>query len=77
LNSLHPKIVCIEFDWIWPAGSGGSLIEFGLLFLEKISRNVQYIFTLSLLSPLGEGFLLPLNLKLESPSTKDDFCQVW
>jgi hypothetical protein len=21
LNSLHPRIVCTKFDWIWPAGS--------------------------------------------------------
>jgi hypothetical protein len=31
------------------------LIEFGLLVLEKIFKNFQYIFTLSLLSLLGEG----------------------
>jgi hypothetical protein len=37
-----------------------SFIEFGLLDLEKkISKNFQCIFTLSLLSPLGEG-LSPL-----------------
>jgi hypothetical protein len=36
------------------------LIEFGLLVLEKkIFKNVQFIFTLLLLSPLGEG-LSPL-----------------
>jgi hypothetical protein len=33
-----------------------SLIEFGLLVLEKIFfKNCKCIFTLSLLSPLGEG----------------------
>jgi hypothetical protein len=21
-HSLHSKIICIKFDWIWPAGSG-------------------------------------------------------
>jgi hypothetical protein len=31
------------------------LIEFGLLVLEKIFKNFQCIFTLSLLPPLGEG----------------------
>jgi hypothetical protein len=20
-NSLHPRIICTKFDWIWPAGS--------------------------------------------------------
>jgi hypothetical protein len=22
LNSLHPRIICTKFDWIWPASSG-------------------------------------------------------
>jgi hypothetical protein len=53
------------------------LIEFGLLVLEKkIFKNFQCIFTLSLLSPLEMGYPLHLN-KLESPSPKDDLCQVW
>jgi hypothetical protein len=53
------------------------LIEFGLLVLKKkILKKIQCIFTLSLLSPLGEGLSLPLN-KLESPSPKDDLCKVW
>jgi hypothetical protein len=43
----------------WP-----SLIEFGWLVLEKIFKNFQCSFTLSLLSLLGEG---------QSPS----FEQVW
>jgi hypothetical protein len=38
-NFLHPRI----------------MIEFGLLVLEKIFKIFQCIFTLSLLSPLGEG----------------------
>jgi hypothetical protein len=32
-----------------------SLIEIGLLVLKKIFKSFQWIFTLSLLSPLGEG----------------------
>jgi hypothetical protein len=31
------------------------MIEFGLLVLKKIFKNCQCIFTLPLLSPLGEG----------------------
>jgi hypothetical protein len=51
-----------------------SLIEFGLLILEKkIIKNFQCIFTHLLLSPLAE---MHLN-KLESPPHKDDLCQVW
>jgi hypothetical protein len=55
------------------------LIEFGLLDLEKkIFKNFQRIFTLSLLSPLGEGQSHPLCLnKLESPTPKDDLCHIW
>jgi hypothetical protein len=53
------------------------LIESGLLVLEKIFKNFQCtcIFTLSLLSPLGEGLSLHLN-KLGSLLHKDDLCQV-
>jgi hypothetical protein len=55
------------------------LIDFGQLVLEKIFKNFQCIFTLSLVSPLGEGQSLPLNEfeKFESPSSKEDLCQVW
>jgi hypothetical protein len=42
---------------------------------EKIFKNFHCIFFLSLLSPLERGYPLPLN-KLESPSPKDDLCQV-
>jgi hypothetical protein len=48
------------------------MIEFGQLVLEK----EIFKFTLSLLSPLGEG-LSPWFEKLDSPSPKDDLCQVW
>jgi hypothetical protein len=65
LNSLHPRIVCTKFDWIWPVGSG---------------EDFKQIFTVFLLFcnylPLRKGYPLPLN-KLESPSPKDDLCQVW
>jgi hypothetical protein len=53
------------------------MIEFGLLVLEKkIFENFQCIFTLLLLSPLGEG-LSPSFEQLESLLPKDDLCQVW
>jgi hypothetical protein len=53
------------------------LIEFGLLVLaKKMFKIFQCIFTLSLLSPLGEGLSLYFN-KLESLLPKDDLCQVW
>jgi hypothetical protein len=49
-----------------------SLIEFGLLVLEKIFEIFQCIFTRLLLSSLGEGRspLLPL-------PPKDGLCQIW
>jgi hypothetical protein len=43
LNFLHPRIIWTKFD------------DFGLLVLEKIFQNFQCIFTVSLLSHLGEG----------------------
>jgi hypothetical protein len=53
------------------------LIEFGLLVLgKKILKKFQCIFTLSLLSPLGEG-LSPSLDNLKSTTPKDDLCQVW
>jgi hypothetical protein len=55
------------------------LIEFGQLVLEKNLRffsNFQCIFTLSLLSPLGEGQSSSFE-ETESPPPKDDLCPVW
>jgi hypothetical protein len=52
------------------------LIEFGQLVPDKkIFKNFQCIFTLSLLSPLGDG-QSPSFEKFETPSPKDDVCQV-
>jgi hypothetical protein len=51
-----------------------SFIEIGLLVLEKkIFKNFQCIFTLLLLSPLGER----QSNNLESPPSNNDLCQVW
>jgi hypothetical protein len=52
------------------------LVEIGLLFLEKILKNFQCIFTLLLLSPPGEG-QSPSFEQFRIPSPKDDLCQVW
>jgi hypothetical protein len=49
------------------------LIDFGLLVLEKKNlKNFQCIFTLLLLSPLGEG--QSLSFELESPLPKGMIC---
>jgi hypothetical protein len=61
LNSLYPRIICIKNDWIRPAGSG-----------EEFFLNLLFRYYL----PLEIGYSLGLN-KLESPSPKDDLCQVW
>jgi hypothetical protein len=52
------------------------LIEIGLLVLEKkIFKNFQCIFTLLLLSPLGDG-QPPSFEQFRIPSPNDDLCQV-
>jgi hypothetical protein len=61
LNSLHPSIICIKFDWIWYAGSG-----------EEDFYTFQCNFTLSLLSPLGEG-LFPSFEQTYIPFTQEWF----
>jgi hypothetical protein len=65
LNSFHPRIICTKFDWIWPAGSEED-------FKKKFSVFLLFPYYL----PLEKGYPPPLN-KLESPSPKDDLCQVW
>jgi hypothetical protein len=53
------------------------LIEIGLLVLEKkIFKTFQCIFTLLLLSLLGER-QSPSFEQFRIPSPKDDLCQVW
>jgi hypothetical protein len=66
LNSLHPRIICTKFDWIWPAGSGEED------FLKNFSAFLLFRYYL----PLEKGDPLHLNT-LESPPPKDDLCQVW
>ena len=66
LKSLHPGILCAQFAWSWPSGSGKEdLFNFVSVFL--LFRN--YL-------PLEKGGALHLN-KLESSSPKDALCQVW
>jgi hypothetical protein len=65
LNSLHPTIVCTKFDWIWPAGSE-----------EDFKKNFCVFLLFRHYLPLEKGYPLPLK-KLESPSRKNDLCQVW
>jgi hypothetical protein len=60
-NPLYPRKIYTKFDWNWPAGSR-----------EEDFLKFQNIFTLLLLSPLGEG-----QSPLESPLPKDHLCQVW
>jgi hypothetical protein len=53
------------------------LIEIGLLVLEKkIFKNFSAFLLFRYYLPLERSYPLPLN-KLESPSPKDDLCQVW
>ena len=66
LNPLYPRIICTKFAWIRPAGSGKE--DFKKIF------SVFLLFRYYL--PLERGNLLPL-IKPQSPSPKDDLCQVW
>jgi hypothetical protein len=65
LNSLYLRMICIKFDWNWPAGSREE-------FFFKCFMNF-YSF---LSSPLGEGVVLHL-YNSESPLPKDTLCQIW
>jgi hypothetical protein len=52
------------------------LIEIGLLVMEMIFKIFQYIVTLLLLSPLGEGQSFSFEqIRISSP--KDNLCPVW
>ena len=54
-----------------------SLVEIGPVVLEKtIFKSCQFIFIISQYLAFGKGVALHLN-KLESPSSRDTFCQVW
>jgi hypothetical protein len=53
------------------------LIEFGWLVLEKkIFKNFECMFTLSLLSPLGDGQSPSFEQTGNPLPPKDDLCQV-
>ena len=60
-NPLHPKMLCIKFCWNWLSGFINFILVFSLIHYYLLSE---------------EGMTLHLN-KLESPSSKDAFYQVW
>jgi hypothetical protein len=41
LNSLHPRIMCTKFDWIWPAGSEE----------EDFLKFSMYFYSFAIISP--------------------------
>jgi hypothetical protein len=53
-----------------------SLIDFGLLVLEKILKMFSAFSLFCYYLPLERGYPLLLN-KLECSSSKNDLCQVW
>ena len=59
-------MLCAKFGWNWPSGSGEEDF-FNFVNIFSLFRN--YL-------PLEKGGALHLN-KLESPSPKNDLCQVW
>jgi hypothetical protein len=65
VNPLHPRIICIKFDWIWPPGFRQ---DFKIIF--SVFSLFRYYLSLE------KGYSLHLN-KLESPLPMNDLCQVW
>ena len=63
LKPLHPRMLCAI-----------SLVEIGTIVLEK--KICQCIFAFYNFLPLEKGVALHLK-KIESPSSKDAFIQVW
>ena len=69
LNSLHPRIICTKFDWIWPSGSE-----------ENFKKFSVYFYSSAIISPWRRVIRItyPLHLnKLEFPVPKDGLCEVW
>jgi hypothetical protein len=66
LNSFYPRIICIKYYWIRPAGFGE---EFFFLNFSVFLLFRYYL-------PLEKGYPLCLS-KLESLLPKDDLWQVW
>jgi hypothetical protein len=64
LNSLHPRMICTEFDWKWRAG-----------FQEDFFKISEFFHSCNYL-PLVNEYPLHLN-KLESTPLKGDLCKVW
>ena len=66
LTSIHQNVHCAKFGWNWPSGFGE----------ENFLISSMYFGYLCNYLPLEKGGAFHLN-KLESPSPKDGFCQVW
>jgi hypothetical protein len=46
LNSLCPRMICIKFDWNWPAGPGNFILKFSvnLLFCYYLPlENIHHL----------------------------------
>jgi hypothetical protein len=65
LNSLHPRIICTKFDWIWPAGSA-----------EDFKKISVYFYSFAIISP-WRGTIPFVWTNLNPFPLKDDLCQVW
>jgi hypothetical protein len=64
LNSLHPRVICTKFDWIWPAGSG-----------EDFKKFSVYFYSFAIISPWRRAiYFVWINL---IPTPMDDLCQAW
>ena len=64
MSSLHPRMLCAEFDWNWPSGSGED-------FWTSYFRDFVIISTGTLKR------VWPFIWKFKSSSSKDALWQVW
>jgi hypothetical protein len=65
VNSLYPRIICTEFDGIWPAGSGE----------EDLRKKSVYFHSFAFIS--NRRGTIPFIWTNLNPLPKDDLCHVW
>ena len=70
LNPLHSRMLCAKFGWNWSIGSGKED------FFNFVNLNVFSLYHSIYHLPLEKGVDLNFN-KIETPSNKDVFYQIW
>jgi hypothetical protein len=67
LNFLHPRIICVKFNWIWPAGFGEDFFKILMYFysfaiISPWRRVISFIWTTWI--PTTEGWFMPSLVKI-------------